>query len=74
MKKLIYLTLALLILSSCKIQNELYSKKELESENFKSHEWFILKDGTRVAELESIEWELYRGKLYREINKDNFIK
>ena len=56
------------ILKSCKVQNKLYSEKELKSENFTTQEWSILKDGTLVAELESVEWELYRGKLYREIS------
>lgn len=56
------------ILKSCTLQNTLYSKKQLELENFTSKEWIILKDGTEIAELESIEWELYRGKLYREIS------
>lgn len=75
MKKLAYLALVLFtimlsssILKSCKVQNQLYSEKQLESENFSSSEWCILKDGTVVAELESVEWELYRGKLYREIS------
>lgn len=57
-----------LTLKSCKVQNELYSKKEIQSENFTTKEWCILKDGTVIAELESVEWELYRGKLYREIS------
>lgn len=75
MKKLAYFALVLFsimlgasILNSCKVQNKLYSKKQLKSENFTTKEWCILKDGTVVAELESVEWELYRGKLYREIS------
>lgn len=75
MKKLATIALALFlimltasILNGCKVQNKLYSKKELKSENFTTQEWSILKDGTVVAELESVEWELYRGKLYREIS------
>lgn len=75
MKKLAYFALVLFtimlstsVLKSCKVQNQIYSKKELESENFSSKEWIILKDGVVVAELESVEWELYRGKLYREIS------
>lgn len=75
MKKLAYIALVLFsimlsasIINSCKVQTELYSKKQLESENFTTREWSILKDGTLVAELESVEWELYRGKLYREIS------
>ena len=56
------------ILNSCKVQNQLYSEKQLESENFETKEWCILKDGTIVAELESVEWELYKGKFYREIS------
>lgn len=56
------------ILKSCKVQNKLYSEKELKSENFTTREWSILKDGVIVAELESVEWELYRGKFYREIS------
>jgi hypothetical protein len=69
MKKLATIALALFlimltssILKSFKVQNKLYSEKQLESENFSSHEWCILKDGTVVAELESVERELYRGK------------
>jgi hypothetical protein len=75
MKKLATIALALFliiltssILKSCNVQNKLYSEKQLESENFSSSEWCILKDGTVVTELESVEWELYRGKLYREIS------
>ena len=75
MKKLTYVALVLFsimlsasILNGCKVQNKLYSEKELKSENFTTQEWSILKDGTLVAELESVEWELYRGKLYREIS------
>ena len=75
MKKLAYIALVLFsimlsasILNSCKVQNKLYPEKQLESENFSSSEWCILKDGTVVAELESVEWELYRGKFYREIS------
>ncbi len=75
MKKLMYMSLVLFsimltlsILKSCKVQNKLYSEKKLKSENFTTQEWCILKDGTVIAELESVEWELYRGKLYREIS------
>lgn len=75
MKKLAYIALVLFsimlsasILNSCKVQHQLYSEKQLESENFSSKEWIILKDGVAVAELESVEWELYRGKFYREIS------
>lgn len=73
MKKLVYMSLVLFsimltssILKSCKVQNKLYSEKELKPENFTTQEWCILKDGTVVAELESVDSKI-------EINNNKFI-
>lgn len=55
-------------LQSCAVSGDLCSKEEIKKENFKTAEWFVLKDGVKIAELESIEWEFHKNKLYREIS------
>ena len=63
MKKL--LIISTLFLFSCSTYK--MSKKEVKQLDYTVHGWDILKGGHCVANIREMEWELYEGKLVREI-------
>ena len=69
MKKIIGILLTLTLFTSCANDKFMLSKQEYESTIYSTKGWNIYKNETIVvATVNSIEYELFNGKMYKEIS------
>lgn len=69
MKKLLSIVIVLMLLTSCAKDQYLLTKEEYKNTEYSVKGWSIYKNETIiVGTVNSIEYELFNGKMYKEIS------